>query len=254
MKKNATVLLIWLLISFLLTGCAGDTAARKKRAEAKERLGGSLIQKGDLLGGLKELLEAAELDPENADIQYALGLAYKNLREYDKSIFHFRKALKLKPDFPEAQNNLGTVYVILKDWDTALGMFKKAAENNMYRTRHIAYENLGSVFYNKREYKKAIQNYKKAVELYPRYSPAYDKMGLTYEKLTEWDLAVESYKRSIEYAPNRAISHLRLGRLYLRLDRHEEAAEELNKTIETDTTGFLAKEAKNLLRKVRISP
>ena len=124
------------------------------------------VREGDYQGALKELLQADELDPENADIQNALGYTYQSLRLLDKAVIHFKKALELRADFPEAQNNLGTVYLMLKKWDMAAELFGKAAENILYRDRHSAYNNLGMVYHNKGQYRKAIQNYRKAVEIF----------------------------------------------------------------------------------------
>jgi len=226
--------------------------ARGKKAKAKENLGISLIRDGDYQGALKELIQAAELDPENADIQNALGTAFRYLGLQDKAIIHLKKALELKPEFPEAQVNLGTVYADLKKWDLAAELFEKAAGNILYRARHFAFFNLGRIFQINREYKKAIDNYKKAVNFSPRYSHAYFYMGISYEMLKDWNLASDSYKKSIEIQPNRPEAHLHLGKLYLKLNRHGEAAKELIEAINTDSKGGpFAREARRLLSRVK---
>jgi len=76
-------------------------------SQAHEQLGMSFLNEGDHQSALRELLKAAEFNPENAEVQNALGLSYMGLKEHNSAILHFRKALQLKPDFPEAQNNLG---------------------------------------------------------------------------------------------------------------------------------------------------
>jgi len=112
-------------------------------------LGDSLLQEGKYQDALRELLEAAEVDPENPGIQNSLGLAYQNLREYDKAVSHYKRALQLKPNFPEVANNLGTVYVLMGELDTAIVYFQKAADDVLYRTRHYAFMNLGSTYHRK---------------------------------------------------------------------------------------------------------
>jgi len=240
-----------LCCSVLLFGCATSTTADKKTALAKEQLGNSLVREGDYQGGLKQLLEAAELDPESAGIQNAIGYTYQGLRDFDKAALHYKKALDLKPDYPEAQNNLGTVYGVQGRWDEAIALFQKAAENVFYRTRHFAYDNLGSVYRTRGDYRKAVENYKKAVELYPAYSPSYANMALAYEMLQQWDLAVEAHKKAIELSPDFAAFHLNLGRLFLRLGRQKEAADEFLATVKVDRTGPYGEEAKKLLREIK---
>ena len=148
------------LLSSFLSGCAGSTSLLKKKSQALENLGNSLIQQGNLREGLKKLIEASELDPDNANIHNELGLAYRDLRAFQKSLLHFKKAISLKPNFPEAYNNLVTLYILIKEWNLALECFQVAANNILYKTPHFAYNNMGLVYYNKGDYQKAIENYK----------------------------------------------------------------------------------------------
>lgn len=256
MKKIMGCILLWLSLSILLLGCAENKAIVKKRAEAKKDIGWARIKQGDFQGGISELLEAVEMDPTNADIQNTIGHTYHlSLRDFDRAVFHFKKALALRPEFPAAQNNLGTVYLDLEKWDMAIELFTKAINNQKYRFRHIAYTNIGMANHQKGDYRRAVDNYKKAVDLFPRNSPAYDNMGLAYENFHEYDLAIRAYKKSIEYSPDFGRSHLHLGKLYLELNRHEEAAQEFIKTINSDSKGRYryADEARRLLEQVKIS-
>jgi tetratricopeptide (TPR) repeat protein len=254
MKKIMGCIFLWLSLSILLLGCAENKAIVKKRAEAKKDIGMANIKQGDFQGGISELLEALEMDPTNADIQNSIGHTYHlYLRDFNRAVFHFKKALALRPEFPAAQNNLGTVYLDLGKWDMAIELFTKAVNNHKYRTRHTAYNNIGMANHQKGDYRRAIENYKKALGLSPKLSPAYDNMGYAYENLREYDLAIRAYKKSIEYSPDMPISHLRLGGIYLKLNRHEEAAQEFIKTINSDSKGRYAEEARLLLEQVKIS-
>ena len=95
---------------------------------------------------LEKLLEASKLDPENANIHNELGLAYRDLREYQLSLDHFKKALALRAEFAQAQNNLGTLYLLLKKWDLAIDCFQRAVSNILYRTPHFSYNNIGFAY------------------------------------------------------------------------------------------------------------
>jgi len=235
----------------LLPNCAGDTATRGKNADARARMGTSLYQQGDTRGALQELLKSIEFDPVNPETHHKVGLVYRDLGLPDKAIFHIKKALQLKPDYPEAQNSLGTVYLLMREWDMAINQFEKAAGDVMYSTPYISYNNLGLACYQKREFRKAIDYYLKAVELFPGYSAAYDNMGLAYEVVKEWDMAVDSYKKAIEYRPNEQIYHFHLGTIYLRLNKKTEAEEELQRTIEIEPKSEPAREAQKLLKQIK---
>jgi Tfp pilus assembly protein PilF len=237
---------VWLVLT-ALPGCAQDRAALQKRAEAKQSLGLSLIQDGQLQAGLNELNQAANLDPENAEIQNAIALAYRDMGNTDEAILHFRNALALKPDYPDAENNLGTVYLIRSEWKNAIQHFEKAAQSLSYRTPYMAYTNLGYAYHQMGLYQKAIEYYQKAIERWARYSPAYDNMGLAYEMLGKGDKAAEAYRQAMAAAPSSPLPHLHLARLYLKHNLHREAGESLIEVIRLDPRGSYGQEAKRLL-------
>ncbi len=250
MLRRTIAIPIIILFCFVCTGCGANKVATGKKAQALEDLGISLIRQGNLREGLERLLEANKLDPENAKIHNELGLAYRDLGIYEKSIVHFKKALALRPEFPEAQNNLGTLYLLLKKWNLALDCFQIAVSDILYRTPHFAYNNMGLAYYNKRDYQKAIENYQKALKFFPSYSLCYENLARAYEAISSFQEAIESYKKSIYHAPNYPTSHFNLARLYLRLNRNDEAAKELKLTMEIDPEGPYGNEAKRLLEDI----
>jgi len=249
-KKLSSVLFFVFLVS-TLHGCAGNQAAVKERARVLRNLGGSLVQDGDLRGGLEKLLEAAELDPKDSETQHELALAYRDLGEYQLALVHFDKALTLRPEFSDAWNNKGTVHLKLRQWDQAINCFQKASGDILYRTPHFAYNNLGLAYYGKGEYRKAIAGYQKALEVSPSYSPARTNLGLALERINRWEAAIIAYKKAIEDAPNYTPAHFNLGRLYMKLNRYAEAAEVLEEIIKIEPRSRTAEEARELLKTIR---
>lgn len=235
------------LFVFTLTGCAGNQAETKKKTDALQRLGASLVQEGSVRAGLEKLLEAAKLDPTNSAIHQELALAYRDLGEFQLSLDHFKKALELRPEFPQAWNNMGTVYLLLRQWDLAINCFQMAVGDILYRTPHFAYNNMGLAYIKKEQYQKAIASFHKALKSAPSYSPASTNMGIALERMNRWEEAIDAYQDAISVDPEYPASHFHLGRLYIRLNRNAEAAEELHQTIKLDPRGHLAQEAKKLL-------
>lgn len=246
--KNKKGILVLILLSILVIGCAENRSLIKKKSQALENLGNSLIQQGDLRGGLEKLVESSKLDPENANIHNELGLVYRDLDVYQDSLFHFKKALALRPNFSEAQNNLGTLYLLQKKWDSAIDCFQIAVSDILYRTPHFAYNNMGFAYYNKSDYQEAIKNYQKALQSFPSYSLCYENLARSYEATNSFQAAIESYNKSISYAPDYPTPHFYLARLLIKLNRNDEAAKELKLTMEIDPGGPYGNEAKRLLK------
>ena len=66
--RNKKGILVLVLLSILFTGCAENKTLVKRKSQALENLGNSLMQQGNFREGLERLLEASKLDPENANI------------------------------------------------------------------------------------------------------------------------------------------------------------------------------------------
>jgi tetratricopeptide (TPR) repeat protein len=252
MLKLKTAFLFICLLA-ICAGCAGNKDLLKKKARAKADLGLVYIQNGKLKDGVKELIEAEKIDPENADIQHELAQAYKDLGVYREALVHFKKALMLRQEFPDAQNNMGTLYLLTEQWDLAIGCFNKVISNITYSTPHFAYNNLGLAYYNKGEYQKAIDSYQKALKISPSYSICYCNLGLVYEIIGRWEKAIDAYKKALSYFPRYAAAHLSLGKCFLRLGQNSEAAKELKRTIEIDPEGPFGNEAKELILRHKLS-
>ena len=229
--------------------CANTRSAEKQRARALENLGNALIREGNLRAGLQRLLEASRLDPENPDLHHELALTYRDLREYELSLKHFKRSLSLRPDAPEVQNNLATLYLLLGQWDQAIESCQKSLDNILYKTPYFAYNNMGLAYFEKGNYPKAIASFNQALLSEPSYGPGYINLGRAYEAIDRWEKAIEAYKRALYYEPNYANAHLNLGRLFLKLSRYEEATHELSRVIESDPGGIYADQARALLKK-----
>jgi type IV pilus biogenesis/stability protein PilW len=245
--------LILIVILSACIGCATDHGvSKKKRVKALEEMGVAYLREGNRRGALEKFLEAAQMDPENAEIQHQLALVYRDLGQYRFAVEHFRKALALRPKFPEAMNNLGTVYLILKQWDDAIAAFEGAAEELTYKTPHIAYNNLGLAHQGRGDYQRAIASFRLALRHSPSYAVCARNLGLVYEELQDWEAALEAYEQAVEMEPMYAAAHFNLGKLYLRFNRDADAVAALKKAIEPNPRSAVAQEAKKILRTIQI--
>ena len=68
---------------------------------------------------ISELRKAANLRPENADIQNYLGFAYRKSGKLEASGNHYAKALELDPDHKGALEYQGELFLMLGDKDAA---------------------------------------------------------------------------------------------------------------------------------------
>lgn len=239
-----------LILSFLSAGCAGSMKARKDSAAKMEDMGRSLVLQGKSRAGLEYLIKAAELDPDNPEIEHDLALVYMDLEEYKLSLQHYKKAISLKPNYSEAINNMGTLYSRMKEWDKALECFEQAASDILYKTPHFAYHNMGLVYFYKGDYARALEFYQKALKLEPAYENVYFDLAATYIALNRYEDAIEVYKKAVALNSQSHNAEISLASLYIMMGRKQMAADLLTSIIESDPRSQAAKEASQLLESI----
>ena len=87
-----------------------------------------------------------------------------------------------------------------------------------------AYFSRGSVYlFGTMEYPKAIADFKKAIEIDPKYFPAYNGLGLTYHKMKQHFTAVVNFSTAIMLNPKIAASYGLRAESYEKLGKKEHA-------------------------------
>ena len=163
----------------------------RRRAEAEKWFNRAYDegQKGNRETAIEYYTRAIELNPEYADAYNNRGIAYKNIKEYEKAIRDYNKAIELNPEYAMAYNNRGIAYYNLKEYEEAISDYNKAIELNPEYA--AAYNNRGNVYDDLKEYEKAISDYNKAIELNPKYAGV-------YENLSELYITTRNYKSALE--------------------------------------------------------
>jgi serine/threonine protein kinase/tetratricopeptide (TPR) repeat protein len=123
------------------------------------------------------LEEMAKKYPKEKRVFYRLGLYYDNLKQYDKAIAAYEKALHLDPQFGPALNMMAYVH-------GDIGEFEKADE---YLKRYAAvlpgdanpFDSIGELYIRIGRLNKAINKYKEALEVRPDFGSEW-RIAYTY--------------------------------------------------------------------------
>ena len=177
-------------------------------------------------------MKAEKLYNKDPFIYYDLGLAYFAKEEFKLAIVHFGKAVALKPDYSEAFNAMGTVYLRLREWDKAISSFNKALANLLYAAPYRALNNLGEAYRSKKDYEHAINFYNKALKANPRFANAHRGLGLVYLDMDNYDAAAFSLEKAVEYVPGFASAQYDLGRAYAGQYDTKKAVAAFNRVVE----------------------
>lgn len=210
-------------LALLLGGCWATTP--KVDPEASEKryyLGADYFEKRMFRPALEELLKAIELNPQNTDAHYLLGLLYLQQaseaeamieranclggdearlerQEVDnlfrKGETEFRKSVELKPDFSEAWNSLSVVELYFQRWDEAGLAAEKALSNAVYRQPWAAEGNLGWAMYKKKEFFKASKELRTALFSNPAFCVGRYRLAKVFYDQQDWDGAAEELQK-----------------------------------------------------------
>lgn len=251
MKINRLFFIVLILsCMFCLASCSSKQKAIIQSKDSR-RLGEAYMTKGDFSGALRYLNEAEALYSEDYLLHDDLGKVYVAKSHYDQAIIHFRKALELKPDFAPGKNNLGSAYLLAGQWDNAISIFKELNENLLYATPHYPLYNLGWAYYNKKDYKTAIDYFNKALKQKHGFILALRGLGLTYQKLGQLEKAITYFEKATEKNPQFAELYFDKGLAYTENKQYDKAIKSFEQVILLRPDSEIADKAKNELTNVK---
>jgi tetratricopeptide (TPR) repeat protein len=165
---------------------------------------------------------------KNAVLWNKTGIAYHQLVQLDQARKAYQQAVKLKPDYMEAINNLGTVYYAEKSFRRAIGFYQRAIKLAPDDPKSASiYMNLGTAFFARKEYGQCALSNQKAIELDPEVFERHGNYGILLEE------------RNVE---ERAKYHYYIAKMYAKSGRNELAIQYLRKALEE---GFKEKDKLN---------
>jgi tetratricopeptide (TPR) repeat protein len=123
----------------------------------------------------------------------------------------------------------------------------QALERWQMATR-IHYSLGGNFLFQKRQYREAIEEYRKAVALAPDFAPAFNRLGTCHAILDEMEEAEENFRKVIELAPNMDQGYLNLGMVNLLKGEPRKAIPLLEKALSLNPENTRAREQLQNLR------
>ncbi len=168
-------------------------------------------------------MKALEIDSSLAEAHTALAIALVNEYDWTNAETEFRRALELNPG--SAQGHYWYSLVFL----TALRRHTEAI-SEMQRARQldplslITNANLGTIFFNARQYDQAIQQCLRTLEMDPHFGTAHYNLALAYEQKGMFEEAIREMQAAIaEYGDGGMDLLAHLARAYTLAGKRREA-------------------------------
>jgi len=157
-------------------------------------------ESGDTAKAISSLETAVEQDNRYEDAFYDLGVLYA-ARKNPIAFQYYDNVLRVNPSSSSAVYARAKLLQDLGRTDEAIAAYEKIVAANP-RCENCYY-NLGAIWLEvKKDPKKALEYFTKAIEINPSYVEAYFARGYTYTKLKDKESAKADYNMCLRIEPN----------------------------------------------------
>lgn len=175
--------------------------------------------RGDIYMARKMYREAIDVyrdgPTESPVIANKIGIAFHQLLLLEQAKKNYQHAIKLDSRYPEAINNLGTIYYAERNYRKAIHCYDRALKYSPPSASILA--NLGAAYFGRKDYTRAISYYEQALTLDPDVFEHHSGFGTMMQE------------RTVE---ERATFHLYLAKMYAKSGANDRAIIYLRKALE----------------------
>ena len=182
--------------------------------------------------------------PQFADVHNKAGLCLAMLGRLDEALEHFDAALQQNAAYAEAHLNRGIILNDLGRHDEAHSAFEKAGEldhrdspvfpSEVGNRIAVTHAQLGDLYLVANHPADAIQHYRAALEIRPRFMDIRSKFAETLIELGELEQAKEELLLILESRPSFVGARVRLGVVHHRLGEDDQAVEQWRRCLKDD--------------------
>ena len=167
-----------------------------------------------------------KIQPESVDDHLLLGRLYMANHELQKAEGEFKFAVKLEPDSEEAVTTLAYLYT--EEGDNASAVKALSSVPDAGRSAKL-YSALGFTYEQQKDYRKAIDAYRKANDLDHDNLDAIRGLAQNLLNDGQTEAALAQYKIIADANPEDAQTYLRMAEIYRKQGKFDLALENLNK-------------------------
>ncbi|MEA3346471.1 MAG: tetratricopeptide repeat protein [Candidatus Auribacterota bacterium] len=177
------------------------------------------------------LRKAVKLDNDNSAKMYALynlGRIFRRQKDYQKAVDYLERAIELNPSYGPARReykiammllmlksdskqislvNLGKAYNENGEIEAALNIFVQLAEDSSDDYR--IYYNLGWLYFTKRRYDDAKENYDAALSIRADSWRVHNELANLYKINRKYEMALKEFEKALKNAPDDLLADIR---------------------------------------------
>ncbi len=199
-----------------------------------------------MLGSLLLVLPLVASAAEKAELEYAKGIVAYDQHDYLEALDHFRAAVDLQPDNPDAQFYLGLTLSRIGEFESAIVALEKALQ--LAPAKRYIHHHLGLAYFFAKRYEDALAQFQLAEQFDPQKATTQYYLGYTHYLLKRYDEALAPLQRALRLDPRLALSaHYYRGLALYALERDVPAREAFAAVVAADPTSTAAQNAQRYL-------
>ncbi len=148
--------------------------------------------------------KCVQVDAENLEAHYYLGLIYTRLEDFNRAIIHFNEIIMSEYQYvhlEQVQCILGYIYSLQEDYETAKEYLLEIHKLNPKNIRILSI--IGFIFYKQKKYEDAKEHYHKIIKIDTNNSNAFNSLGMILiESDEDIDKGLEMCKKALEISPD----------------------------------------------------
>ena len=195
-------------------------------------MGRMLSDLGDLPGAVESLARAAELDDALAAPNYLLANILVRQQYLEEAVVRYERALARDPRYLQAYFNLAGLHARQTDYGLALAVIKRGLEN-LPDEIELLFQ-MGRVFFVQARYDEARKTLDRVLSLQPERAEARELLAQIHLNNRDGEQALAVLRQGLEQGPDSALLQARLGALLLQEGRVDEAAVHLQNALRAD--------------------
>ncbi|MFC1633587.1 tetratricopeptide repeat protein [Planctomycetota bacterium] len=205
------------------------------------RAADEFLKANDFAGAEGRCREALKLNPKNAAVHSALGVALARHGKIDEAVTHFTEAVRLNPSDIDAHYSLGQASARLGKPVEAIGHFSTVLQLKPDHSQAHGY--LGSIMLAGGKLQEAAAHLSEAIRLDPNYADAYYNIGQLMYRQGKLDAAISYWSRVVQLKPDDAQAHYKLALALARRKQAGQAVSHYTKAVslkpDVDTSALL---------------
>jgi Flp pilus assembly protein TadD len=170
---------------------------------AYSSLGTALARQGKYQPAVDLLTKAIELRSDQPIYYLSLGNAYFALHKYDEAIDAYSRGLSVDPNMEDARKNM----------EITLARQRSSRRRGVQPPSKEVVEHYekGGVLYDQGNIDAAVQEFREAIRLYPKFAEAHSNLGLALKEQDKTDEAISEYRKALRLKPDLSEAHNNLA-------------------------------------------